>query len=216
MESRWRRLLFLYLLGPFQQHLPKRNCPVSNIFGTIVCNGLSVVFLCLEFYFSNNKNWLWFWIWVEAFNIIVFKRSIKLKVLEMTFARIFKIMSLFLKIIFSQMIVPYLISGVRERSAGWIITDSFFVEMSHDYELNVIIHRKRIFFSSFVRDFSAIFCCPAGCSARSPQKVFLTKTGPFPSHCLSSRIIIRTLSLSLTPLLFTVWKLWKNSAKKWV
>ena len=107
------------------------------------------------------------------------------------------------------MIVPYLISGVRERSAGWIITDSFFVEMSHDYELNVIIHRKRIFFSSFVRDFSAIFCCPAGCSARSPQKVFLTKTGPFPSHCLSSRIIIRTLS----PLLCTVSKLWKNSGK---
>ena len=36
MESRWRRLLFLYLLGPFQQHLPKKNCHVSNIFGKIM------------------------------------------------------------------------------------------------------------------------------------------------------------------------------------
>ena len=44
--------------------------------------------------------------------------------------------------------------------------------MSHDYELNVIIHRKRIFFSSFVRDFSAIFCCLA---ARSPPKGVFNK-----------------------------------------
>ena len=126
-------------------------------------------------------------------------RSIKLKVLKMTFSQNF------------QILIDYFqpddctlsnFRGERQREECWVNHNRLFflVEMSHDYELNVIIHRKRIFFSSFVRDFSAIFCCPAGCSAWSPQKVFLTKIGPFPSHCLSSRIIIRTL----TPLLFTV------------
>ena len=55
MESRWRRLLFLYLLGPFQQHLPKKTAIFQIFLERVYVMDYVLFFDVWNFTFQTTK-----------------------------------------------------------------------------------------------------------------------------------------------------------------